>query len=293
MLQLEKFSAWVTIDGEETPEYNVEISDDGTETTCWIASQVNKPFEVHWRAEPNHSATAGDVRVDGKNTSGQVVHPSTYMSQNASVKGVPISLTQIRPLMFSTTELTDDDSYLNVGVSPELGSIVLEINNVVVTDAPSRHELQDTQFESKVHERSKKLGAHSARLGEPEYKVSKYVSIRRYGRVASFTFRYRPLDILQAQSIVPPPNSSKRKADNTPGEDETDAPVDKKRAIPEVIELDDDGNEDVESELKALRARMELLKAKQVKKERAEPSAKRVKREHKPVLIQGEIIDLT
>lgn len=42
MLQLDKFSAWVTIDGEETSEYNVEISDDGTEATCWIASQVNK-----------------------------------------------------------------------------------------------------------------------------------------------------------------------------------------------------------------------------------------------------------
>lgn len=118
-------------------------------------------------------------------------------------------------------------------------------------------------------------------------------------------------DILQAQSIVPPPNSSKRKAEHTPDEDETDAPVDKKPTILEVIELDDDGNEDVESELKALQvspncsplvpistlnlrqARMELLKAKQGKKERAEPSTKRVKREHKPVLIQGEIIDLT
>lgn len=59
-------------------------------------------------------------------------------------------------------------------------------------------------------------------------------------------------DILQAQGIAPLPNSSKRKAENTPGEDETDEPVDQKPAIPEVIELDDDGNEDVESELKAL-----------------------------------------
>ncbi|KAF4596139.1 hypothetical protein EYR40_008175 [Pleurotus pulmonarius] len=291
MLQLEKFTAWVTIDGEETPEYNVEISDDGKEATCWIASQVNKPFEVHWRVEANHVATVGDVRVDGKSASGKVVHPSVEMSQNGSVTGVPISRTQIRPLMFSATELTDDDSYLNVGASPELGSIVLEIKNIVIIDTPSQYEPKDTQFENKVHERSKKLGAHSARLGEPQYKPMRYASGVRCGRVAMFTFRYRPLDILQAQEIAPPPNSSKRKADSTPDED--DANVDKKPTILEIIELDDDGNEDVESELKALQARMDILKAKQVKKERAEPSAKRVKREHNPVFIQGEIIDLT
>ncbi|KAF4571660.1 hypothetical protein EYR36_009003 [Pleurotus pulmonarius] len=312
MLQLEKFTAWVTIDGEETPEYNVEISDDGKEATCWIASQVNKPFEVHWRVEPNHSSTAGNVRVDGKSIAGKVIRAPLYTTQNATIKGVPISRTQIRPLMFSATELTDDDSYLNMGVSPELGSIVLDVDRVVVADTPSQYEPEDMQFESKVHERSKKLGAHSARLGEPMYQTTKYVTTTSYGRIALFTFRYRPLgmpnphidkilrmtfcyleDILQAQGIAPPPNSSKRKAMNTPDDGEGDTPVDKKPSIPEVIELDDDGNEDVESELKALQARMEILKAKQVKKERTEPSAKRVKREHKAVLIQGEIIDLT
>lgn len=65
------------------------------------------------------------------------------------------------------------------------------------------------------------------------------------------TFCYL-LDILQAQGIAPPPNSSKRKAMNTSDDDEGDTPVDKKPLTPEVIELDDDGNEDVESELKAL-----------------------------------------
>ena len=50
-----------------------------------------------------------------------------------------------------------------MGVSPELGSIVLDVDRVVVADTPSQYEPEDMQFENKVHERSKKLGAHSAR----------------------------------------------------------------------------------------------------------------------------------
>jgi len=42
MLQVGEFSAWIKVENVETQEYNIEISDDGKNITCWIASEVGK-----------------------------------------------------------------------------------------------------------------------------------------------------------------------------------------------------------------------------------------------------------
>jgi hypothetical protein len=42
MLHWKEFSAWVAIDGKETLEYDVEISEDQKTVTCWIASELGK-----------------------------------------------------------------------------------------------------------------------------------------------------------------------------------------------------------------------------------------------------------
>ncbi|KAF8881334.1 hypothetical protein BD779DRAFT_1473439 [Infundibulicybe gibba] len=44
------FSAWVSIDGVELPQYGVETADiDGVKTaSCWIPSKVDKTFEIGW-----------------------------------------------------------------------------------------------------------------------------------------------------------------------------------------------------------------------------------------------------
>ena len=42
MLHWKEFSAWVTIDGKEVVEYDVETSEDEKTVTCWIASELGK-----------------------------------------------------------------------------------------------------------------------------------------------------------------------------------------------------------------------------------------------------------
>jgi hypothetical protein len=42
MLHWQEFSAWVTIEGVEAPEYAVEVSEDEKTVTCWIPSELGK-----------------------------------------------------------------------------------------------------------------------------------------------------------------------------------------------------------------------------------------------------------
>jgi hypothetical protein len=42
MLQVDHFSAWVTVDGVELPQYAIEYSLAEKHATCWIASEAGK-----------------------------------------------------------------------------------------------------------------------------------------------------------------------------------------------------------------------------------------------------------
>lgn len=41
-MHLKEFKAWITIDGKEAVEYDVQTSEDQKTVTCWIASELGK-----------------------------------------------------------------------------------------------------------------------------------------------------------------------------------------------------------------------------------------------------------
>ncbi|KAJ7680828.1 hypothetical protein DFH06DRAFT_1164302 [Mycena polygramma] len=291
MLHWKEFTAWITVDDVEVSEYGVEVSEDENTVTCWVPSELGKKFTVNWT---NTSASrrhpiSGELEMDGTSSGSKII----YKPKTTTYKGIEEGVC-VKPFMFSSLKLTDDDAFLGGQSLPKLGLIQLVILPVKVMqrNVPAAvYSLSDI----KIHERSKKGVTQQISVAEPEFhnKPKRQVRSRRTGpNLATFSFRYRPIDVLRANGIAPPLPQLKRKASaellraQTPDDDIADA-----------------------EEEKVLRERLRTLEAKRVKKEKkprvknetsdavmvdlTQDSKQKVKMEERQPFIKGEVIDLT
>ncbi|KAJ7282750.1 hypothetical protein C8J57DRAFT_50938 [Mycena rebaudengoi] len=299
MLHFNEFSAWITIDGVDAPEYNVEVSHASNTVTCWIASELGKTFTVNWRNGSYYANdVAGYIRADGSFCGGSICRAASVPSTIVK-RGVEDGVV-LRPFTFSSLTLTDDDAFLGESSAhQDLGVIELSLTPIEVlhdTVLAKNHDLAVV----KVHERAKKAVTQQITLGAPEYTgIAKQntKTVRRKGPdLAKMTFKYRSLDILRANGIAPLPDKLKRKAS---------VPLER-NSTPD----DDDGDAE---EARNLRDKLKALEAKQTKKNGKKPvkreqnvgsdiidltqgasGSKRVKLERVPApFVAGEIIDLT
>ncbi|KAK0469472.1 uncharacterized protein EV420DRAFT_1494636 [Desarmillaria tabescens] len=215
MLSFSEFSAWVSIDGVEAEEYGVTV--DGARVTCWIASEANKTFRLHWKDSVVSSPTRGNPSIDG------TTYPPRYIDSprrnEVFLGGVRDSDSSKRPFMFTKLNLTDDDAYLDVAAPPSLGEIEVTLYRVERRRnrnhrPPLNNISQGVDLTRRVyHEHNKKGIDHEASLGSPR----RVESISRSQRkpfsftkpkgnpIVTFCFKYRPLDVLQAEDIAPRP----------------------------------------------------------------------------------------
>ncbi|KAJ6507192.1 hypothetical protein C8R47DRAFT_86666 [Mycena vitilis] len=152
MPQCQGFTAWITIDGETAEEYDLETSEDGKTMTCWIASQLAKKFSVHCRAPPLACDIGGYVDMDGTKCGGQTLRATTqdrHFQKNGVSDG-----TIIRPFMFSSLQVTDDDTFLSSSSHQDLGRIRFSITPIRVAGVSAAPPTSLSQVT--VHERSKK-----------------------------------------------------------------------------------------------------------------------------------------
>jgi hypothetical protein len=194
MLHAKGFSAWVTINGEEALEFDIETSEDEKTMTCWIASEVgkvrlaatvhrwpsgidtmSKTFAVHWKNLSYYQDTTGNLKMDG-NSCGGVVIAKEQRHLTAKKVGVTDGM-NLKPFMFSPLELTgttffysclfvplylllcalDDDAFLGSGPShQDLGLIELCIHPVKIGKTNVSSKSTQALSGIKVHERSKK-----------------------------------------------------------------------------------------------------------------------------------------
>ncbi|KAJ7020007.1 hypothetical protein C8F04DRAFT_925977, partial [Mycena alexandri] len=216
MLHLREFSAWVSIDGEkEASEYNVEISDDKETATCWIASELGKKFSVNWTNSSYRGDTLGSVKMDGNSCGGKILYGRTLPS-TAVKDGIADGAYAIKPFVFSSLSLTDDDAYLGGGTSNQLQDLgVIELSIHPVRVSMTRHGAANGPSRDlsalKVHERSKKAVTQQVTFGLA--RPTQFVHATRAGPdMVTFCFKYRPLDILRANGIAPQGTQLKRKA---------------------------------------------------------------------------------
>ncbi|KAF8199955.1 hypothetical protein K438DRAFT_674169 [Mycena galopus ATCC 62051] len=212
MPQSHGFSAWIAIEDMKAPEFDVRLANNAV--TCWIPSEVGKKFSIHWSNLSVSGTTGGRVLVDGNNCDGQILSQerrptSTFMH---GINETPMS---VRPFVFRSLEVTEDDTLPDPDQG--LGTIVLEIWKVEKNDSagPSTWAGPAAPIPKKIQERSKKAVTQQIGFGESvDRKPVKFVSCRWTERIAIFSFKYRPLDLLRANGIAPPlRDKGKRKAE--------------------------------------------------------------------------------
>ncbi|KAJ6512599.1 hypothetical protein C8R45DRAFT_1087748 [Mycena sanguinolenta] len=188
---------WVAVDDVELSEFAVEYSADGKEASCWIPSECGKNFSINW--------------------------------EHTNASGLTVDAVFFWRKLLPTSGSVFFDNLLGAAISPELGSIKVEVRNVrkVPRSAHQPPAWANRSYETPVlHEKSKKAIGHTVRFGAEFAAVNNATKVRAkfIGELGMFSFKYRPigkpppffllflsihiliqmLDLLRAQGIAPP-----------------------------------------------------------------------------------------
>ncbi|KAJ7354656.1 hypothetical protein DFH08DRAFT_934080 [Mycena albidolilacea] len=225
-------SCWVEIENSAAPEYHIETFDDHKLVTCWIASEVGKKFSVSWRNSFLPAPTAGHVFMDGIECGGRVIWGPGPM--RATHEGVTDTRT-VKSFVFSPLTVTDDDDFLQDSPNRKLGCIEVAIYPIQIFGFVPAVSNSSTLSEIKIHERSKKSNAVAHRFTGPP--------------LVTFVFKYRPLDTLRANGVMPSPPQLKIKP-----------------ALELPLEPHSDDEQSDAEEIRILREKLDALEAKRAKK---------------------------
>ncbi|RPD75700.1 hypothetical protein L226DRAFT_507615 [Lentinus tigrinus ALCF2SS1-7] len=193
------------------PEYKVKVGEDDSILTCYIPSESGKQFSIRWKDHNGPAAHHTSMRalVDG------VPAGSSHSRPGASGKRAGISTDSAsvyHPFQFAALQTTDDDNALwTAGASDQLGVIELRVTHVRPDVRPDTFRVSTFDGVSRVHERSKKAGAHCVALGRAKPYGKQHLRVKttlldkHAPPFATFRFLYRPAALLQAQGIVSAP----------------------------------------------------------------------------------------
>ncbi|TFK83596.1 hypothetical protein K466DRAFT_589610 [Polyporus arcularius HHB13444] len=218
---LQDYEVWITCDGEPLPEYQTEVQGDGKTVACFIPSESGKNFVINWHDHANATWLLYVFALDGRDLGhASVSRPGTNGTRAGVLTGADIQ----QLFQFADLQTSDDDTLLNsISGNGDLGTIKVSLRRVhehrtVVPFVPATfHSVE------KVHERSKKAGAHNVALGKankiadaPHQCLYRHEPLNpSEGYIASFVFRYRPSALLQAQGIMPPSSPEPSRVEET------------------------------------------------------------------------------
>ncbi|KAJ7907324.1 hypothetical protein B0H13DRAFT_2019000 [Mycena leptocephala] len=220
-INISSFTAWITIEGVNCPIYGLKSTTSARDAACWIPSQEGKKFSVNWSNKFRDRPVYAQLSIDGVVCSTHFMLDVYNHPDDADAIGISYATTSDftrRDFVFSAIQVTDDDAYLyTLDNPPAFGTIRLELWEAQIeqiVQAPFQHRYGGQVLESQIlHETSKKAGAHHVKFGG-EYIVPQatvnMVNGARTGAspLATFTFNYRPFDILLAGGIIPRPQVS-------------------------------------------------------------------------------------
>ncbi|KAF7981216.1 hypothetical protein HWV62_33109 [Athelia sp. TMB] len=191
----------------------------------------------------------------------------------------------MRPFLFEKLKLTDDDAFLDANSSTRLGDIKLFIRRVQVIYDEDAGFAKPPSQEAQVHERTKKATSHRVKLGEETEAAQRTAFYNSEsldnGPIVTFTFKYRPFDVLQANGILTPPTTNKRKASDELKEEPAGDDEAQENGAARAARI-----QALEDELRTLRSQPSGSRKKAPKRMKAEPLV--------PVgFVSGEVIDLT
>ncbi|KAJ7878970.1 hypothetical protein B0H14DRAFT_2710025, partial [Mycena olivaceomarginata] len=188
--------------GGTSPIYALK-STSPRDATCWIPSQEGKKFSVNWSNRFRDRPHALYCSIHGN-------HPD-----DADAIGISYATTSDftrRDFVFSAIQVTDDDAYLyTLDNPPAFGTIRLELWEAdieQIVQSPYQHRYGGQVLEGQIiHETSKKGRRAPTFGGEyvvPQATVNMVNGTRKGAApLATFTFNYRPFDILLDGGIIP------------------------------------------------------------------------------------------
>ncbi|KAF9556041.1 hypothetical protein CPC08DRAFT_108124 [Agrocybe pediades] len=206
MPSIGNYSAWIEVDKKRLPEYQIEYSRDSGQASCYVPSEVGKEFRVCYSDSLRAITTAASVSVDGSDKlCGRMVYSNQEKPEKKSIRVMSGAETGklYRPFVFAACQLVDDDDASIPSAS--LGEINVHVKHVKFMGykpPPSRDYRVDLPS-LRIHEQAKKGIDHGVQLGSPKLHISKSAKVNDIQKLVTFTFKYRSLDVLTANEIVP------------------------------------------------------------------------------------------
>ncbi|KJA13477.1 hypothetical protein HYPSUDRAFT_1078854 [Hypholoma sublateritium FD-334 SS-4] len=281
MLSGDGFSAWISVDGVPCAQYAVQYQEGdavaGPNARCWIASTANKSFSIHIRKEQDDSDYRAMVYLDGHAVVNSVFHK--MVTSTRTISTIWISDYETRNLNFAALDITDDDSCLENPPLRNIGYIRVVMTRGKRGEFLPEGREHDIENLGKVHERLKTGLSHRVKYGPAEQAAVKRTCCQYevQGKPVTFLFRYRPLDVLQANEIAPRIGSqSEDKANDVTAMVKGEGIIN--------VNSDDEKERELLAQLESVRNR------KRAKQNNGLPK-KKVKAEAN--FVPGEVIDLT
>ncbi|KAJ7661668.1 hypothetical protein B0H17DRAFT_1337186 [Mycena rosella] len=296
-----EFSAWITLDGIEAPEYAVTTyKDEGIPIiTCCLASESGKKMSVNWTNMGYAQPIIGIVTFDGKDGGNTVIFAPFDFPESGHVDGITNRRgTTIKPFRFKSLELTDNETCLNRASPEKLGLIELTIKSAEIKKNPKvvlGHRAVMPLRKITLHERSKKAATQNMQilLGDSEQLAERQIFIEypdEGPELVKFCFKYYPLGVLQANGIAPFPPQIKREASAERERALASADTEEAKILAERART-------LRGELRAVEAELAKLKKGPAVKREFEAGTIDLRQLRKKVktdsAISGEIIDLT
>ncbi|KAF5326686.1 hypothetical protein D9619_003964 [Psilocybe cf. subviscida] len=198
-LEANGLAAWIQVDRKKLECYGTSKDTRSQAVSCWIASRENETFSVNLSKATRNLACVAYLFLDGHQISKKLMKGSdtTVYWYRKIVDGYR------RPYTFSSQIVGDDDALLdsmNVPTQSRIGEIKICIKRISGLKTIRIHE---------THVKALKA-PHQIALGEPTTKevcghVRHSSEYSTKETLATFTFRYRPLDTLVDNGIAPAP----------------------------------------------------------------------------------------
>ncbi|KAG7089305.1 hypothetical protein E1B28_011002 [Marasmius oreades] len=169
-----------------------------------LIDSSSQEYEVNWKACALEDSVSARVRIDGHQCQTQL-RRTAQAGFMRPIKGMRTGPTTRHRFTFSSVKTTDsDDIFLNS--NSEVGEIWLTIQNTRITKTNVPVNPTSVPPEQIFHETTKKCINHQTSFRPTTTPQKTFTDGVDYGDpLAIFCFNYRPLGILQANGLAPPP----------------------------------------------------------------------------------------
>ncbi|KDR73712.1 hypothetical protein GALMADRAFT_142164 [Galerina marginata CBS 339.88] len=219
-LRVEQITCWVA--GRCGPKYigGPECSSEGNSFSGWIESSPGEEFTVSWHNNRRMEPMEGVLYIDGIlcDPGHLILDEANYPEfkhSKVDLCFVQTSSFTRRNFVFAEVGVARDKGVSRTnGLSPEVGTIKLEIRRITIKEAVSAQT--DSVYRDgalsdiTVPEGSKESAPHHVQFSEAYPSAPKTDIVHVEGSrideepLYTFTFYYRPIDVLLAKNLIPP-----------------------------------------------------------------------------------------